>query len=50
MLSDDQKFESLFESFFDTFDYKYTEFRLNPALDLCLIDVDSGSDTKIMVK
>jgi len=38
----------------DTFDYKYVPYQLNDdpskSFDLCLIDVNSGSDTKLMVK
>lgn len=40
--------------FVETFDYKYVPYQLSEdpskSFDLCLIDVNSGSDTKLMVK
>lgn len=36
------------DEFVDAFDYTYRPYYSN--LDLCLIDVGSGSDTKVMAK
>ena len=42
------------QDFIETFDYKHVPYRLSEdpskSIDLCLIDVNSGSDTKLMVK
>lgn len=40
--------------FIESFDYKVVRYRLpeeaKKSFELCLIDVNSGSDTKLMVK
>ena len=42
--------KGVIQEFREKFEYKVEEFRMNEAVDVCLIDVNSGSDTKVMVK
>lgn len=44
------KIKELMIKFEESFDYKFKPFEMSKELDLCLIDVNSGSDTKLMVK
>ncbi|CDW80405.1 phosphomevalonate kinase [Stylonychia lemnae] len=50
IICQDLELNQLIQTFENNFDYEHKVFTLNPLLDLCLIDVDSGSDTKVMVR
>jgi phosphomevalonate kinase len=41
---------NLIKEFKASFDYKYTPFNLPSNFELLMIDVNSGSDTKVLVK
>lgn len=48
--SSDELIRERLSIFRDTFDYRFEPCSLNTDYELCLIDVNSGSDTKLMVK
>jgi hypothetical protein len=43
------KYKIVFDQFVAAFDYKFNLFDAS-GLDLCLIDVGSGSDTRVMAR